>query len=279
MSPKSFSHCLDKKTKDRQEQPRKRKQKSNKQPAVTTTAVDALDADGHLTVPKWRAVNKIGHALHHLSTPFRAATVSSQNVAVARSLAFRDPRVLQSMVICKQPGIGGRVPAHQDSGFLYTDPPSAVGFWYALEDATAENGALSFAGGSHRRAGIRKRFVTADGRAGTEFVDVEAEPQRWPPESHLYRRQIDGTPAQEPEQPDEDKERYTLTEVRAGSLVLIHGNVLHKSEKNTSGRSRLAYTFHVIEGEHPYDARNWLQPSTDGFTRLSSAASFEQRDP
>ena len=224
-------------------------------------------------MPKWRAINKIGHALHDLSPPFRAATVSRRNAAVARSLAFRDPRVLQSMVICKQPGIGGRVPAHQDSSFLYTDPPSAVGFWYALEDATAENGALSFARGSHRRAGIRKRFVTAEDRgAGTEFVDVEAERQKWPSESHLYRRQVDdGTSGEEPDGPDEDKGEYTLTEVRAGSLVLIHGNVLHKSEKNTSGKSRFIYTFHVIEGEHAYDARNWLQPTAKGFTRLNGA--------
>jgi ectoine hydroxylase-related dioxygenase (phytanoyl-CoA dioxygenase family) len=34
------------------------------------------------------------------------------------------------------------VPCHNDSTFLYTDPPSAVGFWIALEPCTAENGAL-----------------------------------------------------------------------------------------------------------------------------------------
>ena len=59
------------------------------------------------------------------------------------------------MIICKQPRIGGKgarlvwrgiliqaVPIHNDSTFLYTDPPSAVGAWIALEECTAENGCL-----------------------------------------------------------------------------------------------------------------------------------------
>ena len=61
-----------------------------------------------------------------------------------------------------------------------------------------------------------------------------------------------------------------VLDIKAGSLVLIHGNVLHKSEKNTSGRSRFAYTFHVIEGGEgwEYDGRNWLQPTEGGFSKL-----------
>lgn len=40
--------------------------------------------------------------------------------------------VLQSMIICKQPRIGAEVPIHDDSSFLHTDPPSALGFWSAI---------------------------------------------------------------------------------------------------------------------------------------------------
>jgi len=116
---------------------------------------DAFGEDGVLTKPKHRAINKIGHYLHELSPPF--ASLLSENSpesanpsAIAKTLGFRDPRCLQSMVICKQPEIGGAVPPHQDSTFLYTEPPSAVGFWYALEDATLENGCLSFLPGSHK---------------------------------------------------------------------------------------------------------------------------------
>ncbi|KAE9983331.1 hypothetical protein EG327_005492 [Venturia inaequalis] len=211
---------------------------------------DAFTADGTLSKPKEKAINKIGHYLHGLSPPFKAATLNGENAAIARSLGYRDPRCLQSMVICKQPEIGGAVPAHQDSTFLFTERPSAVGFWYALEDATVGNGCLSFAAGSHRRAPVRSRFVRLE-EGGTGFVDNEGS--RFP----------EGL-----ETGEEREEVYTVGEVKAGTLVLIHGNLLHKSEKNTSEKSRNIYTFHVIEGEEVYDERNWLQPPKEGFSRL-----------
>ena len=62
------------------------------------------------------------------------------------------------------------VPSHQDSVFLYTDPPSAVGFWFALEDCTMANGCLSFVPGSHKTSPIAKRFVRMDG--GTGFISI-----------------------------------------------------------------------------------------------------------
>lgn len=51
------------------------------------------------------------------------------------------------------------VPSHQDSSFLYTEPLSAVGFWFALEDCTAENGCLSFIPGSHKGI-LGKELIT-----------------------------------------------------------------------------------------------------------------------
>lgn len=48
-----------------------------------------------------------------------------------------------------------------------------------------------------------------------------------------------------------------------GDLVLIHGSVLHKSEKNLSPNTRFAYTFHMIDSppHATYDEKNWLQPT------------------
>ncbi|KAI0108127.1 phytanoyl-CoA dioxygenase [Daldinia grandis] len=238
---------------------------------------DAFDTQGNLTKPKARAINKIGHALHALSPPFAALLDPALNpdllgagtsggsveaghkeshpAAVARALGFKDPRCLQSMVICKQPEIGGAVPPHQDSTFLYTEPPGAVGFWYALEDATAENGCLSFLPGSHRWAPVRQRFVRAQG-GGTGFANNDGP--KFPPGEEYGERNGQS-----------EDGKYMLGEVKAGSLVLIHGNLLHKSEKNLSQKGRIIYTFHVIEGEGTkYDEQNWLQPSADGFTRL-----------
>lgn len=50
------------------------------------------------------------------------------------------------------------VTPHQDSTFLHTNPMKLVGFWFALEDVTLENGCLWFIPGSHKE-GISRRFV------------------------------------------------------------------------------------------------------------------------
>ncbi|KAF2194909.1 phytanoyl-CoA dioxygenase family protein [Zopfia rhizophila CBS 207.26] len=226
----------------------------------------ASNKQGELIKPKERAINKIGHYLHHLSPSFRSISLSQQNASIARSLGFRDPRVLQSMVICKQPEIGGAVPPHQDSTFLYTDPPSAVGWWYALEDATTSNGCLSFAAGSQKREPVRKRFVRTgeEGKEGTGFIDNEGT--RFPRgQEPVQNGAVNGSPSNGG---GGGEEEYTMGEVKAGTLVLIHGNLLHKSERNVSGKSRFIYTFHVIEGDQKYDERNWLQPPQEGFSKL-----------
>ncbi|KAH8178917.1 phytanoyl-CoA dioxygenase (PhyH) domain-containing protein [Sarocladium implicatum] len=229
---------------------------------------DAFDAEGKLTKPKERAVNKIGHYLHGLSEPFGRLIGGGEGdvsaADVARSLGFKDPRCLQSMIICKQPEIGGAVPSHQDSTFLYTDPPSAVGFWYALEDATLENGCLSFLPGSHRWAPIGNRLVRKPFNEGTMMIENDGA--RFPGESDGMGIQYgEGTK----EEVEDGEKTFVPGEVKAGDLVLIHGNLLHKSEKNTSSKGRIIYTFHVIENEGKrYDQRNWLQPPKEGFTKM-----------
>ncbi|PHH76304.1 hypothetical protein CDD80_1646 [Ophiocordyceps camponoti-rufipedis] len=226
---------------------------------------DAFDEQGNLTVADPpMAVNKMGHGLHRQSAPFAAllspsSSTSASPPAIARALGYREPRVLQSMVICKHARLGGAVAPHQDSSFLYTEPPSALGFWYALEDAGRDNGCLWFLPGSHRWAPVEKRLVRKPG-GGTHMVD------------NLGPRFPDG-PSSDPDPDPAPEAVYVSGEVRAGDLVLIHGNLLHKSEKNTSARGRIIYTFHIIEADGTtYDAQNWLQPSSAGFTKLYNPA-------
>jgi phytanoyl-CoA hydroxylase len=48
-------------------------------------------------------------------------------------------------------------------------------------------------------------------------------------------------------------------EVPAGTLVVLHGLLPHRSDTNRSPRSRHAYSVHVIEAAAHYPADNWLQ--------------------
>jgi hypothetical protein len=69
---------------------------------------DAFDKSGNLIRPKEEAINKVGHALHELDDRFRAFSLESERLkTLAKELDYhKNPRVLQSMVICKQPRIG-----------------------------------------------------------------------------------------------------------------------------------------------------------------------------
>lgn len=103
---------------------------------------EAFLSDGTLKASKERSINKIGHALHDLDPVFDTFSRTEKLKALVADLRIERPLLLQSMYIFKQPNIGGEVTCHQDSTFLYTEPIDIAGLWFALEDATIENGCL-----------------------------------------------------------------------------------------------------------------------------------------
>jgi phytanoyl-CoA hydroxylase len=190
----------------------------------------AFDREGRLTRPKEQALNKVGHAMHDLDPVFADFSRQPKLRALAADLGLRQPLLLQSMYIFKQPGIGGEVVCHTDSTFLYTEPLSCIGLWFALEDATVENGCMFALPGRHKEP-LKSRFRRkADGNLGTDVYD----PVPWP---------ADGA---------------VPLEARRGTLIVLHGQLPHLSGANRSAKSRHAYTLHLIDGASRYPADNWL---------------------
>jgi phytanoyl-CoA hydroxylase len=194
---------------------------------------NAFNPDGTLKYEKERSINKIGHALHDLNPVFEKFSRSEKIKDIATAIGLNDCFLLQSMYIFKQPNIGGEVTCHQDSTFLYTEPIDIAGLWFALEDATVENGCLWAIPGGHRH-GLKSRWVRSDG-GKMKFETYNAEP--WP------------------------EDLLVPLEVSKGSLILLHGLLPHKSFENRSSRSRHAYTLHLIGADAKYPADNWLQRS------------------
>jgi len=186
-------------------------------------------------VPKSKSINKIGHALHDLNPVFERFSYQPRLANLVTQLGISEPQWLQSMLIFKQPAIGGEVTWHQDGSFLYTVPQSVTGFWFALEDATLENGCLWVLPGQHKN-GLRSRFRRINGKLQTETL---------------------------PEAPSFDENDGVPLEVAAGTLVVLHGALPHYSEANRSSKSRYAYTLHAISGAADYPADNWLQRGRD----------------
>jgi phytanoyl-CoA hydroxylase len=96
------------------------------------------------------SINKIGHALHEKNQIFADITFNKQVHEICYELGILNPVVVQSMAILKPPEIGGEVPIHQDSTYLFAEPDTLLGFWIPLQDATKSNGCLWGLPGSHK---------------------------------------------------------------------------------------------------------------------------------
>lgn len=197
---------------------------------------DVFTEDGELNCPKEKSLNKIGHALHDLVPEFKQVTYSNKMKGIFKSLQLKKPAIIQSMYIFKQPKIGGKVVPHKDSSFMYTEPTKLHGVWIALEDAEVDNGCMWFVPGSHRE-GTSYRFLRNDTESGIVTAFEGQQPQNKP-------------------------EEYVVAPVKKGGLVIIHGDVVHKSEQNHSNRSRHVYTFNVYDAAlATYSPQNWAQPA------------------
>ena len=192
---------------------------------------EAFDTDGELRQAKALSINKLGHAMHDLDPVFERFSHTTALAELCADLGYEDPAILQSMYIFKQPRIGGEVTSHTDLTFLWTEPRSVTGFWFAIEDATLENGCLwALPGG--QTIPVKSRF-RRDGQGGTVMEVLDDSPY---PEDGLVP-----------------------LEVPAGTLVVLNGTLPHRSGPNRSDRSRHAYTLHVIERGAAYPEDNWLQ--------------------
>ncbi len=197
---------------------------------------EALDNHGHLVVDKSHSLNKVGHALHDLDPVFNDFSRQQKFNQVVSALGMVEPKLLQSMYIFKHPRIGGEVNCHQDAPFLWTNPQSCIGLWFALEDATLENGCMWGIPGQHREPTPRGRLSRVASNR-TEYEVYDESP--WP-----------------------EHEKQPL-EVKAGTLVVLHGQFPHLSGPNTSAKSRHAYALHLVDAECDYPETNWLQRPED----------------
>ncbi|RID45278.1 hypothetical protein BRARA_I02020 [Brassica rapa] len=119
----------------------------------------------------------------------------------------------------------GEVVPHQDNSYVYTDPPSCTGLWMALEDSTTLNGCLWAIPRSHKN-GLVRRFVRGE----------------------------NGVTYDQPS-PSYEQKDFVPIEMKPGSIVAIHGDLIHQSFENLSPKSRHAYSLHVVES----DGCKWAQ--------------------
>ena len=200
---------------------------------------NAFDDNGNLSVDKMLAINKIGHAMHDLDPECGRIAYKKELYDIMVSIGFTDPKIVQSQYIFKQPKIGAKVNPHTDSTFIYTEPLSCVAAWLAMEDATIENGCLCVIPGSHRSYPLQERFIKNHEGTQTHFIDTAEKRITW------------------------NLDNLKPVPVKKGSLVLLHGEIVHASYANVSSKSRHAFVLHLVDKLASWPADNWLQRPDD----------------
>lgn len=128
---------------------------------------------------------------------------------IARGLVGSEAGLILHAAFTKPARVGSPVVAHQDQALWDTPYPGAVTMWFALEDATPENGCLEMYPGSHRKGEIRHEML--EGSDWHEGIDTGR--------AGLMRETVP---------------------MRAGDAILWHRYMAHSSGPNRSARDRMA---------------------------------------
>lgn len=200
---------------------------------------NAFDDKGNLSVEKMKAINKIGHGMHDIDSECERIAYKKVLYDIMVSIGLTQPTIVQSQYIFKQPKIGAKVNPHTDSTFIYTKPLSCVAAWLAMEDAAVDNGCLCVISGSHKSYPLQERFIKNNEGTQTRFIETPSRRANW------------------------DLEKLEPVPVKKGSLVLLHGEVVHASYANVSTKSRHAFVLHLVDKSAIWPIDNWLQRPND----------------
>ena len=163
---------------------------------------------------------------HHHRAAVRELARSPALVGLVESIIGPGVSVYFSQVFFKPPEGGGPKPAHQDNFYFGpNDESGVVTAWIALDDATLDNGCLTFGEGSNHGP------VYAHEAPPGEPYNLQL------PAALLARQPM--TPAP----------------VRRGGVSFHHGNTIHQSASNLSTHWRRACALHYVNAhtffEHP----------------------------
>lgn len=168
-------------------------------------------------------------------------------------IGARQVRILEDNALYKEPGTGGSLKWHQDYPYWPLSEPSQVTAWIALDDVTAENGAMQMAVGS-RHLG---EYLPAVFGTGTSYYED--------------RRADTIGPIPDPE--EKGLEIRTI-EVGVGEVSFHHPLTWHASGPNISDRPRRA---HVIR--YCADGAIWLGSRRYEYNYSDDEVGIEIGDP
>ncbi len=151
----------------------------------------------------------------HDYDPYFKNMANSKEVIGLAELLLGGKAVLKNMqYFNKIPKHGKETPAHQDGYYFMIKPQVAITMWLSLGDANAENGAVCYIPGSHKK-GMREHGKTS-------LLGFSQGISDWS---------------------DEDTKAEVQMEASAGDILVHHSLTIHRANANESNRHRRAIGF------------------------------------
>jgi len=195
-----------------------------------------------------KRANRIGHALHALNPVFKEITFSQPVKDVVKAVGFKKPIVCQSFYLMMQSPEGPSATGHQASTYVIVEPSKLLSFCVAVNDCTVDNGCLEVIPGSHKKGDLKNKFIRnpneKEFNQGKRFIYTESQP----------------------EYPDQG---YVSIPLKAGSVLLMDGFLIHRATSCTSSEPRNMYAFHIYDAEKAqFSKENWMEYNTSTFLPL-----------
>jgi phytanoyl-CoA hydroxylase len=173
------------------------------------------------------------HFPHKMSQLMRDTISHPRIVEALTTIIGPDVKAMQSMLFIKSEGKPGQA-WHQDEFFIPTRDRSLTAAWIALDDATIENGCLWVMPGSHA--------------PGVIYPDREHDDDRFDCTVELY------------DFPYKDEDAVPV-EMKAGSILVFNGYLLHRSLPNSGKHGfRRALVNHYMSAQ---SLLPWRPPRED----------------
>jgi phytanoyl-CoA hydroxylase len=103
---------------------------------------------------------------------FRRLGTHPRIVNVLESILGPDIKLFRNSLLLKPPDIGSPKGWHQDSPYWPIEPMDLCSCWFALDDATLENGCMVVLPGAHHDGPLRHVSVTDDFVVPEESLDL-----------------------------------------------------------------------------------------------------------
>ena len=145
-------------------------------------------------------------------------------------------QIFSTMILVKQPYSGMVVPWHQDAGYDWPlDDINAASLWLALDDVTAENGALQVALKGHL---IDKLTMAPAPKLENNEYFFQTQLTRHAPYQGTHSIPVE----------DLDNFKIINCTVKQGEGFFFHSMLPHCSQANLTGQRRCAFIVRYIRG-------------------------------